>query len=113
MPLPRLLRPICLLLLTAGAVACGGEAEPVTIDRATFVDAYVELRSAALRRGLSGVDGPLRDSVLREAGVTEEELLTFAEVHGGDLEFMQEVWTDVSLRLDSIPLQPVVADSAG
>lgn len=113
MPISRLVRSTCLAIVTAGAVACGEEAEPATIDRATFVDAYVELRSAALRRGLSGVDGPLRDTVLRDAGVTEEQLLTFAEVHGDDLDFMQEVWTDVSIRLDSIPLRPVVADSAG
>jgi hypothetical protein len=108
----RPLRTCCLLLVTIGAVACGGEPEPATIDRSTFIDTYVALRTAALQRGNAAVDAPLRDTVLRAAGVTEEELLTFAEVHGADFDFMREVWADVSAQLDSISFQPPGADSA-
>ena len=109
----RPLRTCCLLLATVSIVACESDPDPVTIERAAFVDTYVALRTAALLRGTAAVDGPLRDTVLQAAGVTEGELVTFAEVHGNDFEFMRGVWTDVSARLDSIAYRPLDADSTG
>lgn len=101
------IRTLAILLVTLGSVACGESTDAATIERGEFVETYVALRTAALQRGMAAVDEPLRDSVLAEAGVTEEELLTFADVHGGDLEFMRGVWADVSARLDSIRFEPV------
>jgi hypothetical protein len=112
MPTSRHLRTCCLLIALLGAAACGSDPEPVTIDRATFVDTYVALRTAALQRGNAAVDGPLRDTVLRESGVSEEQLVTFAEVHGADFDFMRGVWTEVSARLDSISFRPPGPDAA-
>ena len=108
----RLLRISFLLLAVVPAVACEDDPEPVTIERAAFVDTYVALRVAALQRGTAAVDGPVRDTVLAEAGVTEAELVTFAEVHGDDFAYMNAIWTEVNERLRDITFRPVGADSA-
>ena len=34
--------------------------------------------------------------------MTEDELLTFAEVHGSDVNFMEQLWDDVENRLEEI-----------
>ncbi|HKK93287.1 MAG TPA: hypothetical protein VJ925_07610 [Longimicrobiales bacterium] len=118
--IPRPIRRVAGLVvcvgMTAAAPGCAGESPPETIDREAFVDAYVEIRTAALLRSQPALEGPVKDSVLRELGVTEEQLLTFADVHGDDLEFMRGVWADVSTALDSVvyrPLDAPDADSAG
>ncbi len=98
-------------ILAAVLVACVDPPPPETIDRESFVQAYVALRTAALQRGAASVDGPVRDTVLRESGVTEEELLTFAEVHGEDFTFMQSIWTEVSTQLEEVTFRPLAADT--
>lgn len=99
--------PILLLALAvaiAGGTGCGGGPaadEAGVLDRETFVETWLDLRIAALRN-----DGvlPLRrkESILADHGVTEEELRTFAEVHGGDPAYMLEVWNEVDQHLDSV-----------
>lgn len=106
-------------LRTAAAVvaavlaACGGDGPPAAaIDRVTFVDAWVDLRVAALTAG-----GPLadsaRDRVLREHGVTEDDLLAFADAVGSDPEYMLGVWTDVEERMRALSDSAAAADSLG
>jgi len=93
-------------------VGCGEAAPPETLDRQLFVDTYVELRAAALQRGLPTVGDAVRDSVLTRQGVTDEELVEFAEVHGADLEYMRDIWIEVAARLDSIPFDYVGPESS-
>ncbi len=111
--IPRPIRRVAALVvcvgMTAAAPGCGGEASPAAIDRETFVDAYVEIRTQAFLRSQAALAGATKDSVLRDIGVTEEELLTFADVHGDDLEFMRGVWADVSTQLDSVEYRPLGA----
>lgn len=86
-------------LATLGAAACGDEVPPDTLERSAFVDAWVEFRAAAAE----APDGVLADAersrLLADRGVTEADLARFVEVHGADLEFMDEVWKEV---LDSL-----------
>ena len=119
---------LMLLALLAGA-ACGGSGDAATepggektIDRETFVDVYVELRRAALATGGEALTPGQRQEVLDEHGVSEEDLLTFALVHGGDTELMREVWSEVEERLEALdeqgrprspPPDTASADSAG
>jgi len=95
---------LCALVVTAG---CGGDAPVATLDRASFIDTYVELRIAALQRGLGTVGDALRDTILTSQGVTEAQLVEFAEVHGTDLEYMRDVWAEVTDRLDAVSFEPV------
>jgi hypothetical protein len=84
----RTLGGVALLLLCA---ACRGDSG--AIDRQVFIDTYVDLRTAALANPGAQIRPAQRDSVLTKHGVTEEDLLQFAEVHGRD------VWGAVEARL--------------
>jgi hypothetical protein len=89
------IRRICAVLLLSAA--CRGD--DGAIDRQVFVDTYVDLRTAALANPGGQIRPEQRDSVLALHGVTEEQLLRFAEVHGPDVEYMSAVWGEVENRL--------------
>ncbi len=89
--------------LAAAACAPG---EPETISRETFVQTYVALRAAELRSSEAVIPDEDRERVLAEMGVSEEDLLAFAEVHGDDVLFMEAVWTDVQNRLVELSSRP-------
>ena len=91
------------LLTLLVVVGCGGGAQRDTIDREVFISTYADLRMAALDTDSSRVGEAERDAILQEHGVTADELTTFADVHGEDLEYMRDVWADVELRLDTDP----------
>ena len=63
--------------------------------------AYVDLRDAALREPRAEISDSARQAVLERHGVTEEELLRFAEVRGTDLVFMRDVWAEVERRMEA------------
>ena len=70
-------------------------APPEPISRESFIEAYVELRMAAL--GSPGEQLALeeRDRILEEMGLVEEDLLNFVESRGRDVQFMRRVWEEV------------------
>ena len=99
------------ILVVASAVfillpsaACDPGTDESLVPRADFVDAYVDLRVSALRREDRTLTDSARAAVLARHGVTEDQLLEFASAHGGDLEFMRDLWNEVEARLDSVPL---------
>ena len=93
-------------LLTGFVLGCRGGDEADLMTRAEFVSTYVDLRVAALRREDETLTDSARAAVLARHGVSEGDLLDFASTHGGDLEFMREVWNEVEARLDSVPMVP-------
>jgi len=104
----RLRGPVLALALLAGACGGGapGPAEEGGLDRETFIAAYVDLRTGAIRsegRQLGDAD---RTSILSRHGVTEDQLMAFAELHGDDVEFMRGVWDEVEARLDAVRVLP-------
>ncbi len=99
-----MLRPCALLILLLAALllpsaGCSSPepdlAEFQTIPRETFIQAYVELRAAALRSSRYQIGVAQRDSILEGLGITEQDLITFAETRGGDLEYLKELWAEV------------------
>lgn len=92
-------------------VSCGPSVPEDLMDRETFIDAYVELRVAALSTDSQRVAASDRDSILDRNGISGDDLLRFVEFHGEDLEFMRDVWNDVELRLDRPP-EPTPAEEA-
>lgn len=92
----RRMPAIALLLLS---VACGGDAQgPVpadVIDRETFIETYVDLRVAAVTSTEFRVSAEQRAEILARHGVDSESLLRFADAHGRDLDYMNEVWAEV------------------
>lgn len=83
--------------------ACGPPEPTDVIDRDVFIATYVDLRTAALDTDTMRLSDQDRSAVLARHGVTADELVRFAQVHGGDLEFMRDVWNDVELALDRTP----------
>lgn len=104
---------LLLLVLVSGAMGCDGggasSRETPVMDREVFVRTYVALREKALlREGGGQMDLPdsLRTAVLDREGVTEDELVRFAEVRGTDIPYMRQVWADIEARLEErrVPL---------
>ena len=94
--------------LIVGPGACDGnrsdpgDAGAGPISRSVFVSTYVDLRLAALRHPDREITREERARVLREHGVTEEQLLGFVDAHYRDAEYMEGVWDEVEGRLDSL-----------
>lgn len=94
---PRLTAVLALIL---AVVATGCTTEPeAAIDRDTFVATWVDLRRAAMTSPDAPITPAERTRILAEHGVTDEELLDFAAVHGGDVPYMAEVWEEVEARM--------------
>lgn len=92
-------RRAAVLAVCALAAACGAP-DADTIDREIFIEAFVELRLAALESEDFEVAPEQRAEILARHGVDQEGLLRFAEVHGRDVDFMNEVWSEVERRLE-------------
>lgn len=90
----------CIALVTACGTGEVEEPETETIPRETFVETYVALRKAARASETGEISTEERERVLAEHGVTEEDLLSFVEVHGRRIGFMSEVWSEVEERLE-------------
>ena len=91
-----------LLLLVVVAVGCGPEAPEGVIDREVFIEAYVDLRIAALDAENQEIGEAARDAILASHGIEADDLLEFAEVHARDLELMRDVWNEVEVRMDAV-----------
>ena len=99
-PASRRIGTLALLVLGAG---CGPSVPEGVIERDTFVEAYAELRIAALRTDSSRIAASEREAILERLGITEDDLLEFVDVHAADLEYMRDVWNEVELRMDRTP----------
>jgi len=91
------------------AAGCGTAPEEVMTWQ-QFVDVYVGLRTAELRAADAVITEAKRDSVLAAHGVTEEDLLDFAERYGDNVTFMEGVWSAVENRMVELSSRP---DSVG
>ena len=100
----RALLPAAVLLTVAGC-----EQAPDSISRQEFVNTYVALRTAELRGNSAVITARARDSVLAARGVSEEDLVTFADVHGDDPVYMAELWGEVADSLEQYTGRPDTA----
>ena len=95
-------RRLAVGFLAAALLGCGPEAPEGVIDREVFIEAYVDLRVAALEAEDRQMSEAVRAEVLARHGIEAEDLLEFAEVHARDLELMRDVWNEVELRMDAM-----------
>lgn len=97
--------PATVVLITASlaGLGCSGEgsdpSQGETISREAFVEAFVELRTAALRNTSMEITLEERDRILADLGLTDEDLLTFAEVRSRDGPLMEGIWEEVDTLL--------------
>lgn len=91
-----------LLASVSVAAACGGSPtdDATAIDRQTFIDAYVDLRVAALQADDFVVPIEERDAILARHGLDADDMLRFADVHGRDVDFMNGIWAEVEQRIE-------------
>lgn len=82
--------------------SCGGAEEPTeeTISEEVFMEAYMDLRLAALAEPEGELPQARRDSILEAHGITGDDLLTFVEVRGSDVQYMKTLWDSMDARLD-------------
>jgi hypothetical protein len=89
------------LFVALFAVGCG-EATPQaaqTIPTEAFVDAMVALRTSPVL-GTSGfLPAGEPERILSERGLTPEDLRSFVEVHGANVDMMTDVWTEIESRV--------------
>jgi hypothetical protein len=94
-------RALCLALVSAVAACGGGETDvpPDVMDRETFISTYVDLREAVIATPDFRIPPEQRAEILSRHGVDGENLIRFAEAHGEDLDYMNEVWMEVDTRV--------------
>ena len=103
---------LCLLTLglLLSSLACGGSQSNLPagdlIEPEDFIATYVDLRAAALITEDGQVTEVGRSEVLDHHGISEEDLISFAEAYGEDLTFMQEIWNEIELRLENTSSSP-------
>ncbi len=66
-----------------------------TAGREAFIGAYLDLRTAALLSGTTDLGDEVRDSILAAHDVTGQDLIDFIDLHGEDIEFMRDLWTEL------------------
>ena len=92
------------------SLACGGSQSNLPagdlIEPEDFIATYVDLRAAALITEDGQVTEAGRSEVLDRHGISEEDLISFAEAYGEDLTFMQEIWNEIELRLENTSSSP-------
>ena len=76
------------------------------IEPEDFIETYVDLRAAALITEDGQVTQAGRSEVLDRHGISEEDLISFAQANGEDLIFMQEIWNEIELRLENTRSSP-------
>ena len=98
-------RTVAAMALALAVASCGSDtAQPVpdaVIDRTTFVETYVDLRWAAVHTPDFRITPEAREEILARHGVAPEDLVRFAEVHGRNLDRMNEVWAEVETLLQA------------
>ena len=96
--------------LLLSSLACEGSQSNLPagdlIEPEDFIATYVDLRAAALITEDGQVTEVGRSEVLDRHGISEEDLISFAEAYGEDLTFMQEIWNEIELRLENTSSSP-------
>jgi hypothetical protein len=77
---------------------------------AEFVTAMAELHHAVNHTLDGELDPAARARILDEVGVVPDDLITFAEVYGGDVSFMLTVWDSVARETRFLATQAPVPE---
>lgn len=86
-----------LLLVTA----CDKVIERPPISQQQYVDIYVEILRAADEEPDEVAASQRAQEILDRRGVSQEDLLGFAEHYADDPEYLSEVWLEIERRLRS------------
>ena len=100
-PAARSVRSWALASLAAVLLlGCHEDTDPSgVIEREVFITTWVDLRNAAAEYRGGALPESERTCLLRERGVSEDQLLAFVDAHGEDPRYMLDVWTEVERRM--------------
>ncbi len=91
------------ILLGLLSASCSG-GDPATgagetISSEAFVEAFVALRTSPALGPAGYLPAGEPERVLAEQGLVPDDLRRFVEIHGQDVPFMTEIWTEIESRL--------------
>jgi hypothetical protein len=86
---------------------CGGSEEPALTED-EYVDAYVEILRAIDEEPDEVAASERAQEIMKRRGITEEDLVEFAQRHRDDPKYLAEVWRRIEMRLRN----PEPADTA-
>jgi len=86
---------------------------PDVLDREVFIATYVALRVETLRSQQATIEPASREQILKENGITSDDLLEFADYYGSNIPFMRDVWNDVEATLTDIRNQTPLVNQPG
>lgn len=93
-----------LLLLAGSAGGCervrSSARSEGGLDRARFVEVYVDLRRAEEETGSQEEFEARRDEILARHGTSREELLGFVDAHSADAALLAAVWDSIRVLLE-------------
>ena len=96
---PRVVLSIVALTLCWSCSSGATDVPEDTPGRAPFIGAYVDLRIAAMSAETTDFGDEVRDSLLAVHDVTEQDLIDFVDLHGENVEFMRDLWTEIETIL--------------
>ena len=79
--------------------ACQETINPPPISREQYIDTYVEILLAADEEPDSVAASERAKEILERRGITQEELMAYAEHYIDDPEHLAEVWMEIETRL--------------
>ncbi len=116
-PLERLKvagRFAAIVALMAGTVFTAACSDDSTgLQEETYIDVMALLTWSRFRYADTPADDSVRAAVLDDYGLTGDELLDFAERHGGDVERMDRIWEAIRVRVEDLSDPPAAGDQAG
>ena len=102
----RTWRPALVFTLASVAGSCG-KADMV-IEENRYIDIMAQLTANHLRFMETPQSDSAQASVLNDFGISGDDLLEFAEVHGGDVVMMDRIWEEIRLRVAVLENAPVL-----
>ncbi len=96
---PRIMVSMVAITLCSSCSSGATDVPEDTPGRAEFIGAYIDLRTAAMSAQTTDIGDELRDSILAVYDVTEQDLLDFVDMHGEDVGFMRDLWTEIETLL--------------
>ena len=89
--------------------ACSDTIDPPPISREQYVDIYVEILQAVDEEPDSIAASKRAQEILDRRGVTQEELLAYAEHYVNEPEHLAEVWLEIETRIRNPESQDTTA----
>lgn len=91
--------PMVCLLWACGLGEPAAQEGSAVLTPDQFIDVYTALRTAAGEVEDTLAFDSVRDEILRAHGVTEDDLIEFARVHGRDIKALAVLWDSIEARL--------------